>query len=196
MNIVSIAFLFVVAGPLLRRYGLRLGITSNPVVLTVLAVAMIAVYAVAGGGSLALLGVVSAARIADIALTDGTTRTSINATYQVIPDAPPPVCPGRCGGDRGPGRDRDLGCAHPRPQCAAHRAGRDDRCHHGGVPRLDVVGDPPVSGLRSGAGGRAASTSRAGRRCPTRGHATRTRRSHVGCSSARTRVRRGSVSTS
>jgi len=33
----------------------------------------------------ALLAIVSAARIADIALTDGTTRTSINAMYQVLP---------------------------------------------------------------------------------------------------------------
>ncbi len=36
MNIVSIAFLFLLAGPLLRRFGLRLGIALNPVVLTVL----------------------------------------------------------------------------------------------------------------------------------------------------------------
>jgi hypothetical protein len=86
MNILSIAFLFVLAGPLLRRYGLRLGIAANPFVLTVLAAAMIAVLAVAGAASLALLVVVSAARIADIALTDGTTRTSINATYQVLPE--------------------------------------------------------------------------------------------------------------
>jgi hypothetical protein len=84
MNIVSIGFLFLLAGPLLRRYGLRLGITANPFVLTVLAAAMIAVYAVAGAASLVLLTVVSAARIADIALTDGTTRTSINAAYQVL----------------------------------------------------------------------------------------------------------------
>ncbi len=86
MNVVSIGFLFLVAGPLLRRFGLRLGIASNPLVLTVLGLGMIATEAVAGGGSLALLMVVSAARIADIALTDGTTRTSINATYQVLPE--------------------------------------------------------------------------------------------------------------
>lgn len=86
MNVVSIAFLFILAGPLLRRFGLRLGIAANPVVLTVLAFGMIAADSLAGGGSLALLVVVSAARIADIALTDGTTRTSINATYQVLPE--------------------------------------------------------------------------------------------------------------
>ncbi len=86
MNAVSIAFLFIVAGPLLRRFGLRLGVASNPIVLTVFAVGMGVVLAVSGATSLALLATVSAARIADIVLTDGTTRTSINAIYQVIPD--------------------------------------------------------------------------------------------------------------
>ena len=86
MNVASIAFLVVVAGPLLRRFGLRLGIASNPVVLTLFAGAMVAANALTGGTSLALLWVVSAARIADIALTDGTTRTSINAIYQVLPE--------------------------------------------------------------------------------------------------------------
>ena len=86
MNVVSIAFLVLVAGPLLRRYGLRLGIAANPVVLTVAALAMVVVLALAGAASLALLVTVSAARILDIALTDGTTRTSINAMYQVLPE--------------------------------------------------------------------------------------------------------------
>jgi hypothetical protein len=84
MNLVSIGFLFVVAGPLLRHFGLRAGIAANPVVLTVFAVAMLVIDGGLGGASLALLAVVSAARIADVALTDGTTRTSINAAYQVL----------------------------------------------------------------------------------------------------------------
>jgi hypothetical protein len=46
---------------------------------------MIGVFAATGAASVALLAVVSATRIADIALTDGTTRTSINAMYQVLP---------------------------------------------------------------------------------------------------------------
>jgi hypothetical protein len=86
MNVVSIAFLFLLAGPLLRRYGLRLGIAANPLVLAVLSMAMLGVGALSGGASFALLATVSAARIADIALTDGTTRTSINAAYQVLPE--------------------------------------------------------------------------------------------------------------
>jgi hypothetical protein len=86
MNLVSIAFLVVVAGALLRRHGLRLGISANPVVLTAGAVAMVIVLVALGGASLALLLTVSAVRILDIALTDGTTRTSINAMYQVLPE--------------------------------------------------------------------------------------------------------------
>ena len=119
MNTVSIGFLLVLAGPLLRRFGLRVGIAANPLVMTVFAVGMLAVHAVGGGTSMALLAIVSAARIADIALTDGTTRTSINATYQVLPDrARLPVQTAVEGIGRA-GRDRDLGRPHPHPQCPA-----------------------------------------------------------------------------
>ena len=86
MNVVSIAFLVLVAGPLMRRYGLRFGISANPVVLLAVSVVMLVVLGVSGGASVALLMAVSAARILDIALTDGTTRTSINAMYQVLPE--------------------------------------------------------------------------------------------------------------
>jgi hypothetical protein len=86
INIASIAFLFLLAGPLLRRFGLRLGITVNPFVLGGFAVAMLVVLAVAGASSMALLLTVTAARIADLALTDGTTRTSINVTYHAVPE--------------------------------------------------------------------------------------------------------------
>ena len=86
MNVVIIVFLLALAGPLLRRFGLRLGIAANPLVVTIFAVAMIATYAVTGGRSLVLLWTVSAARIVDLALSDGTTRTSINAMYQVLPE--------------------------------------------------------------------------------------------------------------
>ena len=86
MNVVSIAFLVLVAGPMLRRFGLRAGIAANPAVLTAGALAMVVVLALAGGASMALLVTVSLARVLDVALTDGTTRTSINAMYQVLPE--------------------------------------------------------------------------------------------------------------
>jgi hypothetical protein len=86
INVASIAFLFLLAGPLMRRFGLRLGITANPFVLSGFAIAMVVVLAAAGAGSMALLLTVTAARIADLALTDGTTRTSINVTYHAVPE--------------------------------------------------------------------------------------------------------------
>jgi hypothetical protein len=86
MNVVAIAFLVLLAGPLLRRYGLRVGVSVDPLVVTGLAIAMFGILIVAGAGSTALLAIAAATRIADIALTDGTTRTSINALYQVLPE--------------------------------------------------------------------------------------------------------------
>ena len=85
MNAIAIAFLFLFAGPLLRRFGLRIGIGANPVVGFGFALATAVVLVAAGPAAFALLAIVSAARIADIALTDGMTRTSINALYQVLP---------------------------------------------------------------------------------------------------------------
>jgi hypothetical protein len=86
MNAVILVFLLGMAGALLRRFGLRLGITVNAVVVTAFALAMVVVFAVAGGTSFALLVVASATQIANLALSDGTTRTSLNAIYQVLPE--------------------------------------------------------------------------------------------------------------
>jgi hypothetical protein len=85
LNIVDILFLALFAGILLRRFGLRLGIAANPLLVTLLGVAMLVSAIVSGGGSLALFVLVAAARIVDISLTDGTTRTSINTAYQLLP---------------------------------------------------------------------------------------------------------------
>lgn len=85
LNIVDILFLALVAGMLLRRFGLRLGIAANPALVTVLGVAMLVSATASGGSSLALFVLVAAARIVDISLTDGTTRTSINTAYQLLP---------------------------------------------------------------------------------------------------------------
>jgi hypothetical protein len=85
LNIVDILFLALFAGMLLRRFGLRLGIAANPALVTVLGVAMLVSATASGGSSLALFVLVAAARIVDISLTDGTTRTSINTAYQLLP---------------------------------------------------------------------------------------------------------------
>ena len=86
LNLADILFLALLAGPLMRRFGLRLGLVLNPAVVA-------AVLAVDGrGGRRAGRRRRSASscwraslRIADIAATDGTTRTSINAAFQVVP---------------------------------------------------------------------------------------------------------------
>ena len=85
LNLVDMLFLALVAGMLLRRFGLRLGIAANPVAVTALVTAMLVSSAVWGEASLALFVLVATTRIVDISLTDGTTRTSINTAYQVLP---------------------------------------------------------------------------------------------------------------
>ena len=69
----------------MRRFGLRLGLVFNPaVVMGVLAV-MTVVAAAPGSAALGLLVLAGVLRVADVAATDGTTRTSINAAYQIVP---------------------------------------------------------------------------------------------------------------
>ena len=85
INIVSIAFVALLAGRLLSRYGIRLGLAANPAgVLLLLVIGAGAGYA-GGAASTVFFLVVCAQQITDIALTDGTTRTSVNATYQALP---------------------------------------------------------------------------------------------------------------
>ena len=87
LNLVDILFLAVLAGPLMRRFGLRLGLVLNPAVVAGALAVMAVVAAGAGAASFGLLALAGLVRIADIAATDGTTRTSINAAYQVVPAA-------------------------------------------------------------------------------------------------------------
>ena len=84
LNLADILFLALLAGPLMRRFGLRLGLVLNPAVVTAV-LAVMAVVAGAGAGAFGLLVLAGVLRVADIAATDGTTRTSINASFQVVP---------------------------------------------------------------------------------------------------------------
>ncbi len=87
LNVASVAFVVVVAGWLLTRYGIGLGLLANPVGVLVLLVATSLAGWSAGVLGLVFFGLVCAQQVTDIALTDGTTRTSINATYQaLLPD--------------------------------------------------------------------------------------------------------------
>jgi hypothetical protein len=85
LNLADILFLALIAGPLLKRFGLRLGLVLNPAVVAVLLVAMAGVTAGPGAGTIALFALAGIVRVADIVFTDGTTRTSVNASFQLVP---------------------------------------------------------------------------------------------------------------
>ena len=85
LNLVDILFLALLAGPLMRRFGLRLGLVLNPAAVVVVLAVMTVVAAGPGTASFVLFVLAGLLRITDIATTDGTTRTSINAAYQVVP---------------------------------------------------------------------------------------------------------------
>ncbi len=85
LNLVDILFLALLAGPLMRRFGLRLGLLLNPAVVAGILALMLVVAVGAGTAAFGLFVLAGVLRIADIATTDGTTRTSINAAYQVVP---------------------------------------------------------------------------------------------------------------
>lgn len=87
INVASIAFVAALAGFLLTRYGLGLGLAANPLgVIVLLAVTSVVGYFV-GPIATSFFLLVCAQQVVDIALTDGTTRTSINATYQALSPA-------------------------------------------------------------------------------------------------------------
>ncbi len=85
LNLADILFLALLAGPLMRRFGMRLGLVLNPAVVTAVLVLMAIVVAGPGAATFGLFVLAGVLRIADIAATDGTTRTSINASYQIVP---------------------------------------------------------------------------------------------------------------
>lgn len=85
LNLIDILFLAVLAGPLMRHFGLRLGLLLNPAVVAGVLAVMVVVAAGAGTAALGLFVLAGLLQTADIATSDGTTRTSINAAYQVVP---------------------------------------------------------------------------------------------------------------
>ena len=85
INLADILFLALLAGPLMRRFGLRLGLVLNPTVVAALLVVMAVVVAGPGPAAYGLFVLAAVARLSDIVLTDGTTRTSVNASFQIVP---------------------------------------------------------------------------------------------------------------
>ena len=83
----DILFLLLLAGFLLRRYGLRYGLTANSLgVLTVVA-AIIVATTIQGAGATLVFVLVVAARVVDLTFSDGTSRTSLSAAYQAVPNS-------------------------------------------------------------------------------------------------------------
>ena len=84
LNIVAVLFTLLLAGRLLGRFGIGFGLLVNPVGVLVMTVVVLGVGFGPGIATFTYLVTVCAAQIVDISLTDGTTRTSIAATYQGI----------------------------------------------------------------------------------------------------------------
>ena len=87
VNIISFAFVVLFAGRLLHRFGLGLGLAANPAAVLAVMTAGLVTSVVAGPATAAFFVLVCSTQVVDIALTDGTTRTSIVATYQALPPA-------------------------------------------------------------------------------------------------------------
>ncbi|HKY16055.1 MAG TPA: hypothetical protein VJM33_14105 [Microthrixaceae bacterium] len=81
----DIVFLVLLAGLLLRRFGLRYGLTGNPAVVFTLVVAMIVATLVSGSGATVVFLLVVASRAFDLTLADGAARASLSAAYQAVP---------------------------------------------------------------------------------------------------------------
>ena len=85
INVVSVLFVVTLGGWFLTRYGVGFGLAANPVGVLVLLGATTVVGYFVGPVALLFFVLVCAQQVTDISLTDGTTRTSVNATYQALP---------------------------------------------------------------------------------------------------------------
>jgi hypothetical protein len=81
----DILFLVVLAGLLLRRFGLRYGLMANPGVVLTVVVSMIAAVLLVGSESTLVFALVIASRVSDLTLSDGAARASLSAAYQAVP---------------------------------------------------------------------------------------------------------------
>ena len=81
----DILFLLLIAGWLLRRFGLRFGLTANAIGVLLLVAAVIVTTALLGSGATSVFVLIVAARVTDLTLSDGASRTSLSAAYQAVP---------------------------------------------------------------------------------------------------------------
>lgn len=87
LNLLDLVFLLFVAGVLITRFGMRVGLTANPFIVTGLMVGAVGTSLATGIDGMAPFVFVLAARAFDIAFTDGATRTALNTAYQAVPPA-------------------------------------------------------------------------------------------------------------
>jgi hypothetical protein len=80
----DIVFLVLVAGLLLRRFGLRYGLVANSAAVLAVVLAIIVLSVVQGATSTVVFVLVVAARSVDLTFSDGASRTSLSAAYQVV----------------------------------------------------------------------------------------------------------------
>jgi hypothetical protein len=85
LNALELLFLLLIAGYLLRRFGVRLGLSLNGVSVLLAVVAVLVIGNVTGAKSLSTLVLIGAARIIDIGLSNAATRSSLNTVFQALP---------------------------------------------------------------------------------------------------------------
>ncbi len=84
LNGTDLLFTTLIAGFFLSRFGLNAGLLANPIVTTLILLAMGLSYIILGPSSTLFFLLAVGIRITLITLTDGTTRTSTNTTYQAL----------------------------------------------------------------------------------------------------------------
>lgn len=84
LNLADLLFVVLLAGILLSRFGLRFGLMANPAVVIGLLIAIVGAGMAVGPTGQLFFWLVIVTRISDLTVTDGTTRTSINAAYQAL----------------------------------------------------------------------------------------------------------------
>ena len=120
-------FLLVLAGVLLRRFGLRYGLTANALaVLTVLG-AIIVAGSFHGMGATIVFVLIVAARVTDLTFADGAARTSLSAAYQAVPTRLRPVAQASVEGLAVPRGHRHQRCGVARRRRARRTPARSCR---------------------------------------------------------------------
>jgi HEAT repeat protein len=85
LNAVDLVVLLAFGGLLMTRFGLRYGLSVNPILVTAIFIAAIGVAVVTGPAHIMFFVLMAVARITDITTTDAAGRTSINATFKALP---------------------------------------------------------------------------------------------------------------